>query len=107
MVVFGIISSRQPEKKRPRSIQVTWVKGHANASHVESGVTTTRNMQGNARADAMADLGVQLHGEKFYTLAKLFTKRHREYSTLMLEVAKHLVEGHLIHRALVQRAEAK
>ena len=44
---------------------------------------------------------------RVYTLAKLYTKRHKEYATLMLDVAKHLVEGHCIHRALVQQAEAK
>ena len=87
--------------------QFTWVRGHATAAHIESGITTTGRLQGNAKADTNADQGVQLHGEKVYTLAKFYTKRHREYSIMMLNVAQHLVEGHMIHRALVQRAEAK
>ena len=73
--------------KGPSSIKLTWVKGHATEDHISSGVTSSAHQQGNDRADALADQGVQLHGEDIYTLARLYTKRHSQYTGFFMNVA--------------------
>ncbi len=58
-------------------------------------------------SDQVADEGVKVHGEDTYSLARLFTLRHKRYTQFMLHVAKHIVEAHMIHRELLRIAEAK
>jgi ribonuclease HI len=93
--------------KTPFSIRITWVKGHATSKHVDLGITTEINREGNRIADSTADLGVKVHGEETFELAKLYTCRHKKYTAFMRKVYIHIVEAHMIHRELVRIAEAK
>ena len=91
--------------KGPDSIQFTWIKGHATDAHIADGITTLANKIGNDHADRIADEGTKLHGEEVYQIAKLYTQRHQQYAAFMILVAKHIIEAHMIHRALLDRAE--
>ena len=88
--------------KGPNSIRISWVKGHADQAHIEAGLTTTAHKVGNDRADLVADKGVLVHGEDVVTIARLFTSRHQQYTKLMLDLAKHIIEGHMVHRSLLK-----
>ena len=73
--------------KTTQAIKLTWVKGHATAQHIQDGITTTINKEGNDAADLIADDGVKAHGENLIYYADLYTKRHTFYAkfyTLML-----------------------
>ena len=83
------------------------MKGHATDEHVVQGTTTEVNRKGNSVADEVADMGVRVHGEATYELARLYTARHQSYTKLMRDVAIHIVEAHMIHRELLRIAEAK
>ena len=83
------------------------MKGHATDEHVVQGTTTDVDRKGNSMADEVADMGVKVHGENTYELARLYTARHQLYTKLMRNVAIYIVEAHMIHRELLRIAEAK
>jgi ribonuclease HI len=93
--------------KTTQAVRVTWVKGHATEEHIRIGVSTEQNRTGNDKADKLADLGVKMHGEETFDLARMFSKRHAEYTKFMQKVAQHIVEAHLIHKRLLEIKEAK
>ena len=51
--------------------------------------------------------GVKVHGEEVYSLARMYSERHKCYTAFMVEVSTHIVEAHLIHRELLRISEAK
>ena len=87
--------------KGPFSFQAKWVKGHATADHVSKGVITEGLRIGNHRADATADIGSKIHGEDVLTLMSAMTLRFQRYVHFMRKVAHHIIEGYLIHRAMM------
>jgi len=93
--------------KTPNSIRLSWTKGHATTAHVELGITTEANREGNRIADLAADDGVRLHGDETHSLARLLTARHKAYSAFMYKVIQHIVEAHLIHKELVRIQDCK
>ena len=46
--------------KTPTSIAASKVKGHAQQNHIEAGLSTPEQKQGNDNADATADTGMKL-----------------------------------------------
>ena len=56
--------------KGPHSFRATWVKGHATAAHIASGVTTQENKAGNDKADEIADKGTLIYGKDILRIAK-------------------------------------
>ena len=96
--------------KGSHSFQARWVKGHATADHVSDGMLTEELRVGNHRADAIADIGTNIHGEEVLTLMSAMTLRFQHYVQFMRKVAHHIVEGYLIHRAMMDvkaRKQAK
>ena len=89
--------------KGPAAVCISKVKGHATSEQVVAGVVTEQDNRGNDLADAAADKGVLVHGEVLVKIAGRFDQRHRDYGDFMHDVHKHIVEGHLIHRALLDR----
>ncbi len=93
--------------KGPLAINLTWVKGHATAQHVEEGITTEYHRKGNHMADANADVGVMLHGEDTHHVVRQLHRRHNRYIHFMVDVTRHLIEAYMIHRELLRIKEAK
>ena len=93
--------------KGPNSFKAIWVKGHANAEHVNRGVLSEQQMIGNHKADAIADAGSETHGSEMLTVMRAMTLRFKSYIHFMRNVAHHIVEGYLIHRALVESKARK
>ncbi len=93
--------------KGPHSIRITKVKGHITQSQVDEGVYRSCDKQGNDAADHAADVAVETHGKDLMSVAKIFHKRHQQYSQLMVKVAKHIIEAFLIHKKLNDRLRHK
>ena len=89
------------------AIRLSWTKRHATAKHVEEGITTLEDMKGNAIADRSGEEGVNMHGVAIIHIAKLFSARHKQYTSFMTRVAQHIIEAYMIHRELTRIQEAK
>ena len=92
-------------KKGPRSIKLTWVKGHATQEHIDKSITTLINKAGNDEADITADIGTALHGQEIINLAQQFHNRHNDYQQLMCDISHHIIEGYLIHREMTELSD--
>ena len=66
---------------RFHSFRISWVKGHASAADVESGISTNEDQAGNATADAAAVQGTQTHCCSD-ALVKSFSQ-HQQHSELV------------------------
>ena len=88
------------KRKGSKAVKITWVKGHATQEHINKGITTAVNKEGNDKADSVADLGAALHGKDVMEIAEWLHKRHSEYQTFMKDVSHHIIEAYLIHRRL-------
>jgi len=55
--------------KSPDAIRLTWTKGHATDWHIQQGITSVEDKEGNDQADRVADMGVKVHGNNIYELA--------------------------------------
>ena len=93
------------KKKSPEAVKFTWVKGHATDEHIQKGITTKENREGNKIADETADIGVSLFGKDTLDMANILHKRHDEFQKFMIDVSKHIVEAHVIHRVLMDKYE--
>ena len=91
--------------KGPHSFKVKWVKGHATDAHIQAGVISAPDRDGNHKADANANMGNQLHGEGTLTVMSALTERFKNYVNFMHKVAFHIIESYLIHRTLVNYSE--
>jgi len=87
------------------TVAFTWVKGHATEEHVRAGITTETHKHGNLVADQVADIGTQLHGKDIIDIAGWYHTRYRSYLAFMRKVTRHIVEGYLIHRALLENSD--
>ena len=90
------------QAKGPNSIKITWVKGHATPQHVDEGITTQADLEGNDESDKTADLGAELHGKELIRIAGKMHNKHNAYTKFMMEITKHIIEGYLIHRELTE-----
>jgi len=97
---------RAVASKGTASIKITWVKGHAQQSHIDSGATTNEHKSGNDQADSIAGEATSLHGPELVQIAGWLHDRAKSYVSLMKHVSHHIVEGYLIHRALVAKGES-
>jgi ribonuclease HI len=93
--------------KGPNAMRISWVKGHATDAHVAQGITTQANLEGNDMADAIADQGYEMHGERVVHFADLYSKRRHFYSLFYRKVVHHIIEGYLIHKELLRIKDAK
>ena len=50
---------------------------------------------------------MKLHGQDGVSIARILHQRHRKYTEFMHKVARHVVEGYLIHRKLVEMEVSK
>ena len=89
------------------AIEISKVKGHATDEHVRAGTVCQDDKEGNDQADAAADAGVLVHGKSLIELASWYHTRHQKYTDLVHDVHKHIIEAHMIHRALLRRQEHK
>ena len=89
-----------------KAIRITKVKGHVKQSQVEEGLYRQVDKTGNDKADKAADVATSMHGKDMVNVASLFQRRHKKYCDFMIKVAKHIIEGYLIHRKLVDRQQA-
>ena len=92
--------------KGHRSIKISWVKGHAKQCHIDSGVTTFRDMVGNDQADATADEATALYGKDLLNVASWFHDRAKAYVSFMKKVSHHIVEAYIIHRQLLDEQQS-
>ena len=46
--------------KSTKAVNISWVKGHVTREHVDKGVTTEVHLDGNKKADEVADEGTKL-----------------------------------------------
>ena len=82
--------------KNAYAIRITKVKGHVTDEQVTNKDYRLVDKLGNDQADAAADIGVKVHGADTIRLANIMRIRYKQYTTLMIKIAKHLVEGDLI-----------
>ena len=97
---------QSPIAKGPRPFKVKWVKGHATEAHVQASLITHEDRVGNHRADAIADIGSQVHGDDIITIMGALTNRFKGYVSFMRKVAHHIVEAYQIHRAMIAHKDA-
>jgi len=93
--------------KGPNTFKAIWVKGHAEDEHVKRGLLTEEQMHGNHKADAIADDGSESHGSEVLTVMNALTLRFKSYVKFMSQVVHHVIEGYLIHRALIDLKDSK
>ena len=93
--------------KSAQAVRVTKVKGHATQEHINQGVSNPIDKAGNDEADNAAEIGVKLFGDDVIRAARSLHERHRAYAKFMLHVAKHLIEGYMIHRALIDNEQSQ
>ena len=93
--------------KGTNAIKISKVKGHVTAEQVTTNTHRAQDKAGNDKADETADIGTALYGKDVINIANLYHKRHNQYSQFMLDVAKHNVEAYLIHRKLIEKADAQ
>ena len=62
--------------------------------------------EGDDKADEAADIAINMHGRELVSIASTFHKRHNHYRKFMTNVAKHVIEGYLIQRKLVDKQQA-
>ncbi len=93
--------------KGVHAIRITKVKGHVTQEQVDSKQYRAVDKKGNDKADQAADVGTALYGKDVIDTAKNLHGRHYRYTKFMLDVAKHIIEGYLIHRKLTDIREAK
>ena len=65
--------------KTPAAIAASKVKGHAQQRHIELGISTPEQKQGNDNADAAADTGMQLFEPAHTVSLATFFHRHNQY----------------------------
>jgi len=84
------------EAKGAKAIRITWIKGHAQAKHIEQGTTTWQHKEGNDLADSLAERAVvqdnddALHLAGYYrakqdNLQKLVQKIHDMFLRVLKE----------------------
>ncbi len=83
-----------------KSFRITKVQGHATDHQVAQGNVRACDKIGNDQADKAADIAVQTHGEGVVSVARILHQRHGKYTKFMQQVARHIVEGYLIHKKL-------
>ncbi len=93
--------------KGVHAVRITKVKGHVSQEQVDAQQYRAADKRGNDKADEAADVGTQLYGKNVTETANFFHTRHHRYTNFMLDVAKHIVEGYLIHRKLTDIRETK
>jgi hypothetical protein len=76
-------------KKGAEAFRVTWAKGHAEQSHIESGITTAEHKAGNDKADLCADQGAPVHGKDVVEIAGHMRSRQDEYQKLFNNINDH------------------
>ena len=91
--------------KTTQAVKITWIKGHATEKMVELGITTAVNMQGNARADEIADIGTELYTKEVVELAEKYHNRYEKYVKFMQNVVIHIIEAYMLHRKLIDYYE--
>lgn len=70
-------------ERGPDAQNIFKVTGHARQQHVDSGVATAEQKEGNDWADTYADKGVWHHEPAAVQLAKWMQKRHANYVKLV------------------------
>ena len=98
---------RAVEAKGVHAARITKVKGHVSQEQGDAQQCRAADKRGNDKADEAADVGTQLFGKNVTNMADFFHTRHHRYTNLMLDVAKHIVEGYLIHRKLADIRETQ
>ena len=74
-------------KRGPTSQTLRKVKGHATVADIAEGRSNEEDKDGNDKADANADIGVQmLKGKGLVTLAKWIAERHQSYIRFMRRI---------------------
>ena len=93
--------------KGPHSIRITKVKGHVSQVQVDANLYRHCDMVGNNKADEAADVAVETHGKDVISVARILHNRHLQYMRFMQQVSRHIVEGYLIHRRLLEIEDSK
>ena len=79
--------------KGPGTVKATWVKGHATQEHVDRGITSDANREGNRVADTVADVGAELHGKYFMRALSATQDRFKQYVNLFQKVCHNIIES--------------
>ena len=93
------------KSKSPEAVKIKWTKGHAKQIHVDKGITTIKNKNGNDKADENADEGTRLHHKTLIEATKWLANRHQAYTKFMKKVVTHITEAYIIHKQLDDIAE--
>ena len=99
-------SEKAVRAKGVHAIRITKVKGHVTQEQVDSKQYRPVDKKGNDKADQAADVGTVLYGKDVIDTTKFLHGRHYRYTKFMLDVAKHIIEGYLIHRKLTDSKPA-
>ena len=75
----------------PHSVTITKVKGHADQTHVTSGICTERQRWGNDVADGLADVAMTKHPIFVRQYCQIMVDRQDRYAALALTVQHLLV----------------
>ncbi len=93
--------------KGPHATRISKVKGHVTQEQVNANTHRSVDKEGNDKADQAADIAVETHGKDVVDVARILHRRHNSYMRFMQNVTKHIVEGYLIHRRLIEIEESK
>ena len=91
-------------RRGPETIAISKVKGHATDEMVDEGQVRLSDKKGNDNADKAAERGATDSQYKVHRHGGLYSRRHKEYRTLMCRIQNYLVGLKEEERRLKQEA---
>lgn len=73
-------------KQGPKTVALTWVKGHTTDEDIEDGKGTETREKHNNSADTQANIGVRTHANGIEHIAQHITKRSQNYNNIMQRI---------------------
>ena len=83
------------------SIHITWVKGHAKQHHIDQGLLTADDADGNDKADTLASLGINEHMDGLQHLANYYRAKQIVLQKLTTRI------HNMFHRVLTKEHELR
>ena len=91
------------------AISITWVKGHAKQHHIDDGITTAEDAEGNDKADTLASLGIEEHMDGLQHLANYYRSKQVALQKLTARIHRMfqivLTKEHELRTAIEVREE--
>ena len=78
------------KQRGANNIKIRKVKGHADDTHLNAGITSAKDLRGNNISDDLATEGREAHGSELHCSASLCELRHRVYAKVIESLYSHI-----------------